>query len=270
MDDRPFGIIAGSGQFPVLAAQAARARGKRVVAVAHVGETWPELEQEVDEFHWVKLGQLGRIIKIFKDAGVQETIMAGAIDKTRLFTKALPDMKGLSLLTRLQEMRDDGILRTVASVLQADGVTVVASTVYLPELAAQEGVLTRHKPNKRGQSDIEFGFRIAKELGKLDIGQTVVVRRGAVVAVEAIEGTDDCILRGGELAKEDAVVVKVSKPDQDMRFDMPAVGLQTIRTMIRAKASILAVEAGKTLFFDAEKALALADENSIIVVGVNS
>ncbi len=269
-EDRPFGIIAGSGQFPILAARAARAQGKRVVAVAHTGETWAELEREVDEIHWVKLGQLGRIIKVFKDAGVQETIMAGAIAKTRLYSKALPDLKGLSLLTRLQELRDDGVLRTVASVLQEDGVTVVASTIYLPELTAREGVLTRRKPNKRGWSDIEFGFKIAKEVGKLDIGQTVVVRRGAVVAIEAIEGTDACILRGGVLARQDAVVVKVSKPDQDMRFDMPAVGLQTIDSMIKAKASILAVEAGKTLFFDSEKTIALADEHDMIIVGVNS
>lgn len=267
-ESRPIGIIAGSGQFPLMIARAARARGRRIVALAHVGETWPELEHEVDEVHWIKLGQLGKIVKTFQKAGVTEAIMAGAITKTKLYAKALPDLKGLSLLTKLREMRDDGILRAVASVLEAEGIKVQPSTLFSEELTVKPGVHSRRKPSKRQEEDIRFGFKIAKEIGKLDIGQTVVVRRGAVVALEAIEGTDACIERGGRLAREDAVVVKVSKPDQDLRFDMPAVGLKTVETLIEAKVAVLAVEAGKTLFFDFEKAVQLADEHKIVVVGV--
>ena len=270
MGENPLGIIAGSGQFPLLIARAARQRGRWVVVAAHVGETWPEIESEADEVRWIKLGQLGRIIKFFQESGVVEAVMAGAVTKTKLFSKALPDLKGLSLLTRLQQMRDDGILRAVASVLEAEGILVRPSTLLLPELAARPGVHTRCKPTKRQKSDVEFGFGIAKEVGRLDIGQTVVVRRGAVLALEAIEGTDACILRGGELGKEEAVVVKVSKPTQDLRFDMPAVGLTTIETMIRARASVLAVEAGKTIFFDFRRAVALADEHQLVVMGVES
>jgi DUF1009 family protein len=270
MEERPIGIIAGSGQFPLMIARAARAQGKSVVAVAHISETWPELESEVSEIHWVRLGQLGKIISVFKKFGVTDVIMAGAISKTKLYSKALPDLKGLSLLTRLKEMHDDGILRAVASVLEADGIKVRASTMFLPELAARLGVYTARKPNKRQASDISVGFKIAKEVGKLDIGQTVVVRRGAVVALEAMEGTDACILRGGQLADRDAVVVKVSKPHQDMRFDQPAVGLKTIETMIKARAAVLAIEAGKTIFFDVKKSISLADEHKMVVVGVES
>ena len=165
-------------------------------------ETWLELENEADEIHWVKLGQLGKIVKIFQKSGVTEAVMAGAISKTKLYSKALPDLKGLSLLTRLREMRDDGILRAVASVLEAEGIKVQPSTLFSEELAVKPGVHTRRRPTKRQEEDIRFGFKIAKEIGKLDIGQTVVVRRGAVVALEAIEGTDACIERGGGLARE--------------------------------------------------------------------
>ena len=160
------------------------------------------IEAEADETHWIKLGQLGKIVKIFKQSGVTDTVMAGAITKTKLYTKALPDLKALSLLTRLQEMRDDGILRAVASVLESDGIKVQPSTLFLPELVMKPGIHTTRKPNKRQMIDVEFGFNIAKEVGKLDIGQTVVVRRGAVLAIEAMEGTDGCILRGGRLAGE--------------------------------------------------------------------
>ncbi len=270
MSGKPIGIIAGSGQFPLLIARAAREAGYRVVVAAHVEETRPEIESESDDVHWVKLGQLGKIIKVFRDAGVTDAIMAGGITKTRLYSKAMPDLKGLSLLARLSEMRDDGILRAVSSVLETEGITVRASTLFLPNLAAKAGIYTRRKPNGRQRDDVEFGLRIAKEIGKLDIGQTVVVRRGAVLALEAMEGTDECILRGGMLGREDVVVVKVSKPSQDLRFDMPAVGLQTIETMRRAKASVLAVEAGRTLFFDVRDSVALADENDMVVMGVEA
>jgi hypothetical protein len=265
---KPIGLIAGNGQFPLLFARSAREQGREVVAVAHEGETLPELESLVREIHWIKLGQLGKIINIFKKAHVTEAVMAGGVAKTKLFSKARPDFKGLTLLTKIKHLKDDGVLRTVAAELEAEGITVQPSTLYLPDLLTQKGCHTKRKPTQQEEADIRFGFEAAKEVGRLDIGQTVVVRKKAVVALEAMEGTNECISRGGRLAREDAVIVKVSKPGQDLRFDVPAVGLETIETMIKANARVLAVEAGNTLFFDFLKSIALADEHKITVVGI--
>jgi UDP-2,3-diacylglucosamine hydrolase len=265
---KPIGLIAGNGQFPLLFAQAAREQGREVVAVAHEGETLPELESLVREIHWVKLGQLGKIINTFKHAQVTEAVMAGGVAKTKLFSRTRPDLRGLSLLTKIKHLKDDGVLRTVAAELEAEGITIEASTVYLPDLLTKRGCHTRRIPNKQEERDIQFGLEVAKEIGRLDIGQTVVVRKSAIVALEAMEGTNECILRGGRLARKNAVVVKVSKPGQDLRFDVPAVGLQTVEIMIQAQAGILAVEAGKTLFFNFRESISLADKHKIAVVGV--
>lgn len=264
------GLIAGNGQFPLMVARAASDRGIKVVAVAHVGETLPELESLAHEIHWIKLGQLGKIIKIFKRSQVKEALMAGGVSKTKLYSRTRPDLRGLSLLAKIKHVRDDGVLRALASELEAEGITIQPSTLYLPELMAEEGCYTKRRPNRHEQSDIQFGFEIAKEVGKLDIGQTVVVRKGAVVALEAIEGTDECIMRGCRLARKDAVIIKVSKPGQDLRFDVPAVGLGTIKAMIEGRAGVLAVEAGKTLFFDFKESMDLADKHNLVVVGVRS
>ena len=251
-----------------MVADAAMQRGFRVVAVAHVGETDPLLAHKVDDLEWIKLGQLGRLIKVFKKAGVTQTVMAGSINKKKMFENVRPDLRGLSLMSKLAIFHDDDILRAVAGELEREGIDIVSSAEHLPELLAPPGILTRRKPNPSEREDVEFGWKIAKELGRLDIGQCVVVRRKTVLALEAIEGTNEAILRGGALAKEKAVVVKVSKPNQDLRFDVPAVGLETIQVMSRVKASVLAIEAGKTLIFDKPATISYADQLKIVILSL--
>jgi DUF1009 family protein len=260
------GLIAGGGKFPLLVAESAGKRGIRTVAVAHKGETVPELADKVDEIIWIGLGQFGQLIKAFQSRGVERVLMAGTITKANMFTNVRPDIKGLAIMGKLAIFHDDDILRAVAKELEKEGITVVSSTTYLPELLAPSGCLTKRKPNKEERDDIEFGWRVAKELGQLDIGHCVVVRRKTILAVEAIEGTDRTIQRGGELADERAVVVKVSKPGQDLRFDLPAVGVNTIQVMSTVRASTLAIEAGKTIIFDQEEMIKLANSCGITIV----
>jgi len=249
----------------LMVARGARNMGYRVVAVAHHGETEVTLEREVDNIRWIKLGQFGKLLQTLKSAGATKAIMAGSITKKKMFENVLPDLKGLALMTKLTIFHDDDILRAVSQALEREGIQVVSSTYCLPELLAPAGCLSDRRPTKEEMRDIEVGWKVAKAIGRLDLGQCVVVRRKTVVAVEAIEGTDETILRGGRLAREKAVVVKVSKPNQDMRFDVPAVGLRTVETMARVKASALAIEAGKTLIFDKEQMLRCAKENSIAI-----
>ena len=264
----PIGLIAGGGQFPLLFAEAARARGRRVVAVAHVNETLPELEQQADVTCWVKLGQLGRIIKYFRQQGVGETVFAGTITKTRIFRDVLPDFKGLTLWNKIDVRLDDAILRAVARTLEEEGIRVIASTCYLDHLFFPQGLLSRKKPSAAQMEDIRFGWSIARAVGRLDIGQCVVVRDRSVLAVEAIEGTDAAIRRGGELAGSGAVVVKLKKPDQDFRFDLPATGEKTIATLAAVKGAVLAVEAGQSLLFDRAAMVRAADRAGIVVIGL--
>ena len=264
----PIGLIAGGGQFPLLFAEAARARGRRVVAVAHVNETLPELEQQADVTCWVKLGQLGRIIKYFRQEGVGETVFSGTITKTRIFHDVLPDFKGLTLWNKIDIRLDDAILRAVAQTLEEEGIRVIASTCYLDHLFFPQGLLSRKKPSTAQMEDIRFGWSIARAVGRLDIGQCVVVRDRSVLAVEAIEGTDAAIRRGGELAGSGAVVVKLKKPDQDFRFDLPATGEKTIATLAAVKGAVLAVEAGQSLLFDRAAMVRAADRAGIVVIGL--
>ena len=264
----PIGLIAGGGQFPLLFAEAARARGRRVVAVAHVNETLPELEQQADVTCWVKLGQLGRIIKYFRQEGVNETVFAGTITKTRIFHDVLPDFKGLTLWNKIDIRLDDAILRAVAQTLEEEGIRVIASTCYLDHLFFPQGLLSRKKPSTAQMEDIRFGWSIARAVGRLDIGQCVVVRDRSVLAVEALEGTDAAIRRGGELAGSGAVVVKLKKPDQDFRFDLPATGEKTIATLAAVKGAVLAVEAGQSLLFDRAAMVRAADRAGIVVIGL--
>ena len=273
MTDQPkaaaIGLIAGGGQFPLLFAQAARARGRRVVAIAHVNETSPELEALADRIYWVKLGQLGKIIASFRREGVCETVFAGTITKTRIFHDILPDFKGLTLWSKIDRRQDDAILRAVAMTLEEEGIRVLASTCYLDHLFFPQGLLTNKKPSSDHLDDIRFGWKVAREVGRLDIGQCVVVRDRTVLAVEAIEGTDAAIRRGGELAGSGAVVVKLKKPEQDFRFDLPATGVKTIDTLAAVKGAVLAVEAGQSLIFDREAMVEAANRAGIVVVGVS-
>ena len=260
------GIIAGGGQFPVIVADAAKKQGLRVTVVAFEGEADPALTDRVDEIEWIKLGQLGKLIKAFKQRNVSKALMAGSINKSRMFGNIKPDLKGLAFLSKFAIFHDDNILRSLASELYEEGIEIVSSTIYLPELLAPEGCLTKRTPNKEEKRDMEIGWKVAKELGRLDIGQCVVVRDKTILALEAIDGTNATILRGGEIAGEKAVVVKVSKPDQDLRFDVPSVGIETLKTMSQVKASVLAVEAGKTLMFDRQEMIAYADTKGIAIV----
>ena len=264
----PIGLIAGGGQFPLLFAAAAKERGRKVIAVCHQNETTAELADCVDAACWVKLGQLGKIIKFFHGQGVQETVFCGTITKTRIFKDILPDLKGLTLWNKIDTKLDDAILRAVAGALEDEGIKVLASTCYLEHLFFPKGVLTRKRPSKEHVEDIRFGWKIVREVGRLDIGQCVVVRGRSVLAVEAIEGTDAAIKRGGELAGSGAVVVKLKKPGQDFRFDLPATGTKTIETLASVNGDVLAVEAGQSLVFDCDAMVAAANRAGIVVVGL--
>lgn len=250
-------------------AEAARKEGRRVVAIGHRGESLPELELKADVTYWVKLGQLGKIIKYFRSESVRETVFAGTITKTRMFKDVMPDLKGLTLWNKIDVRQDDAILRAVAGSLEQEGIQVIPSTCYLEHLLFPEGLLTRKKPTNEQLEDIRFGWQIAREIGRLDIGQCVVVRDRSVLAVEAIEGTDAAIRRGGKLGVSGVVVVKLKKPNQDFRFDLPATGMQTIETLAEVKGAVLAVEAGQSLLFDKDRMVALADRFGVVVMGVS-
>jgi DUF1009 family protein len=218
------GLIAGKGQFPLLFAQSARSQGLEVVAAAHQGETDPALEALAHRILWVYVGQLGKIIRFFKTNGITQAVMAGGITRGRLFKDFRPDLRSLLLVRRVGTGHDDRLLKALAEEFEQEGIRIEPSTLFMPDLVTPPGPLSRRRPTSAEQQDLDLGFRIAKEIGRLDIGQCVVVRRGVVVALEAIEGTDETIRRGGRLAGPGAVVVKVSKPEQDLRFDVPAVG----------------------------------------------
>jgi UDP-2,3-diacylglucosamine hydrolase len=268
VDQKKIGIIAGGGQFPLLFIEAARAAGRQVMVIAHKGETDQRVAEAADGVCWVKLGQLGKVISWFKEHGVGETVFLGSITKTRIFRDIIPDFKALTLWNTINTKQDDAILRAVAGALEKEQIAVRESTMYLQHLLFPQGVLTRKKPNREQKADIIFGWQHARAIGQLDIGQCVVVRNQTVVAVEAIEGTDAAIRRGGVLAREKAVVVKVKKPGQDFRFDLPATGITTIHTLAEVKGSVLAVEAGQALLFDREAMIRAADDAGIVVVGI--
>lgn len=262
------GLIAGSGQFPIIFSRAAERQGLQVYAVAHLGETEPRLEGLVEAVRWIRLGQVKPLIEFFNTNGVKDAVMAGAITKTKMFLDVRPDMKALKVLATVNHTQDDGLLRAFAGELEKEGIIIRSATFLLSELLARKGCWTQRKPSKSEMADVRFGWRIVREIGRLDIGQTLVVRDGSVMAVEAIDGTDATIRRGGELGRKKTVVVKASKPNQDMRFDMPAVGVKTIQTMLDVKASVLAVEAGKTVVFDEEEMVSLADKHGIAIIAI--
>ena len=266
MGDAPIGLIAGSGRFPVLFAQAAARAGRAVVAVAHEGETDPELPRHVARCSWVKLGQLGRIAEALRSGGCSEAVFCGGVRKVRLFDLR-PDWLGVKVLAGLRSFGDDAALRAIAEALEREGVRVVSPLPLVPDLLAPRGPIGRRALSGEEREDAEAGFAVARALGNLDVGQTVVVKRGVVLAVEAMEGTDACIARGGELA-EGAVVVKAFKPQQDARFDVPAVGPETVTAMQAARCIALAVEAGKAILLDREALAAEADRAGIAVEGV--
>ena len=269
-DGERIGLIAGNGRFPIIFADNARRLGYHVSAVAHEGETEPELAGHVDRIHWIKIGQLNKLIKAFKEDNVHQTVMLGGIKKTHIFTTLRPDFRTLALAARVALWKDDDILRELAKELEREGIAICESTFGLEGILVEEGTLTARTPSEKEWEDIRYGWEVAQEIGRLDIGQCVVVKDRVVVAVEAVEGTDGAIKRGGDLAKEGAVVVKRSKPQQDLRFDLPAIGPRTIEVMASVKASVLAIEAGRTILLDREIMLDKARFARIAIVGITT
>jgi len=265
------GIIAGNGKFPFLALQGARDLGHDVTVIAIKEEAFPDLEasaQKADAaLHWVSLGQLGKCIKLLKAAGVSQAVMAGQVRHVKIFSGIIPDLTLLSVLKRLKARNTDALISAVADVMKDEGIHLLDSTMFLAPLLAREGVLSNRAPDERERADLEFGYRIADAIAALDIGQTIAVKHKAVVAVEAMEGTDEVIGRAGHLAGPGVCIVKVAKPKQDMRFDVPVIGLATIQAMRIAGATTLSVDAGKTLVLDGEHVFASANEAAIAIVG---
>ena len=263
------GLIAGSGRFPLIFAQNARESGVRVITVAHRGETAEEIERFAEEVTWVHVGQLGKIIRTFRNADVRNAVMAGGIRKARLLSQFRPDPRGLALLARMKRRDDDYLLRGVAAELEREGIRVLESTLFLERIIpAEPGVLTRTGPGPEQWKDVRLGIPVAKTLGDLGIGQTLVLKAGVILAVEAVEGTDAAIRRGGEMVDGAVVVVKMSKPQQDLRFDVPAVGPGTIEVLKEVGGGVLAVEPRRSILLDKEKLLAAADRAGIAVVAV--
>lgn len=265
------GIIAGNGRFPFLALQGARSLGHDVTVIAVKEEAFPELEQAARDaeaqLHWVSLGHLGKCIKLLKAAGARQAIMAGQVKHARIFSGIIPDLTLLSVLTRLKARNTDALIAAVADVLAGEGIELLNSTAFLEPLLARGGTLSGRAPDESELADIAFGYRMADAIAGLDIGQTIVVKDKAVVAVEAMEGTDAVIRRAGEIAGPGTRVVKVAKPAQDMRFDVPVVGVATIAVMRAAGATAISVDAGRTLIVDGDRFVAAADDAGIAVVG---
>ena len=263
------GVLAGIGQLPVECAKAAKAQGHEVYAVALLPETEPALRDYADDYQQISVFKVGRILSYLKKNKVTQVTMIGKVTKELLYAhKAMPDFKTMQILMKLPDRRDDTVMEALVAAVESTGARVVDQTALIRPLMPSAGVLTRRKPTTEEKQDMEFGFRMAKEIGRLDVGQTVVVKHLAVMALEAIEGTDACIRRGGKLARGGAVVAKVAKPQQDTRFDVPAVGLTTLKTMVEVGAKALVIEADRTLLAEKEEVLALADANDITIVAM--
>ncbi len=268
MAGEPLGLIAGNGRFPFLAAAGARRAGRRVVAVAIREEASPELEAQVDELHWIGLGQLGRGIEVLHGAGAREAIMAGQVKHRQIFSGIVPDLKMLGLLARLAFQNTDSLIGAVADALAREGITLLPSVAFLGDQLATVGTMTRRQPDRQERRDVEYGEKVARTLAGMDLGQTAVVKDRAAVALEAMEGTDETILRAGRIAGPGTTVVKVAKPRQDMRFDVPVVGEGTLAAMREAGSRVLALDAGKTLIIDRGDFLARADAEGVAVLGL--
>jgi UDP-2,3-diacylglucosamine hydrolase len=275
----PIGLLAGWGRFPIVVAEALRREGRPTFCLGIVGEADAALAGLCDGFHWVGLAKLGRAIRYFKRHGIREATMAGKFHKITLFQpgawiRFLPDWRMLRaaiphFITRRKDCRDDSLLGMVVHEFAADGIRFQPATDYAPQLLIPPGQLTRRGPSPWQWKDIEFGWSVAKQMGGLDVGQSVAVKDQTVLAVEAIEGTDGCIRRAGSLCQGGAfLVVKVAKPQQDMRFDVPTIGIDTVRTMVESRAKVLAVEARKTIFLDQTAVIDFADRNKLVIVAL--
>lgn len=261
-----WGLIAGNGRFPFLVLEGARSQGIEMAVIAIKEEASPELEKIAKSLHWVSLGELSKTIELLQQEGVKQAVMAGQVKHNKIFSAIRPDWKLAKLLFSLPKKNTDSLIGAVAKVLHDEGIQLVDSTLFLQPLLPELGVLTKRTPTASESADIEYGHGVARQIAGMDIGQTVVISDRACVAVEAMEGTDETIARAARIATGKAfVVVKVSKPKQDMRFDVPVVGLPTIQQMKSAGATALAIDAGRTLLFDRAKLIELADASGIAI-----
>ena len=261
-----YGLIAGNGKFPFMVLEGARKAGAAISVVALREETDKDIERVADSLQWVSIGQLGKMIRFLKAEGVERAIMAGQVKHVQIFSGVIPDARMLKLLLKLPRRNTDALIGAVADELLGEGIELIDSTYFLKDYLPEPGILTRRGPEGREREDIDYGLEIAREIARLDLGQTIVIRAKACVAIEAMEGTDETIRRAGQLAKGRLTVVKVAKPAQDMRFDVPVVGLPTIEAMLSAGATCLSVTAGKTLLFDRDEMILLANQNKIAIV----
>jgi DUF1009 family protein len=276
-----YGLIAGNGRFPFMVVAAARRAGVALAVAAIREETDPSIENEVERVTWVGIGQLGKMIKFFKGEGVEKAIMAGQVKHVQIFSRAVPDARMLKLLLKLPRRNTNSLIGAVAAELASEGIDLIDSTYFLQDYLPRPGNLTNRKPNAAERADVEYGLEIGREMAGLDLGQTIVVRGKACVAIEAMEGTDETIRRAGELLRGGRqtrkrlrltsgalTVLKLSKPNQDMRFDVPVIGVPTIETMIAAGATCLCISAGKTLMFDRDEMIAMANKHKLAIVAV--
>jgi len=268
------GLIAGNGRFPFLVLDAARSLGYDVTVIALKEEASKEIDEAAARepkaaVHWISIGQLGTFLKILKDAGLTQAVMAGQVKHIKIFGGFVPDLTAMSLLSRVKAMNTDALIAAVADLMREQGVELINSTAFLEPLLAGAGQLSQRAPTDAERKDLEFGYRMADTIAGLDIGQTIAVKHQAVVAVEAMEGTDETIARAGHLAGDGVAIIKVAKPNQDMRFDVPIVGLATIQAMRVAGARVLSLDAGRTLIFEREAFFASANEAGIAIVGRN-
>ena len=276
-----YGLIAGNGRFPFMVVAGARRAGVALSVAAIREETDPSIEDEVERLIWVGIGQLGKMINFFKGEGVEKAIMAGQVKHVQIFSRAVPDARMLRMLLKLPRRNTNSLIGAVAAELASEGIDLIDSTFFLQDYLPSPGILTNRKPNAAERADVEYGLEIAREMAELDLGQTIVVRGKACVAIEAMEGTDETIRRAGELlggggqarkrlrlTSGALTVLKLSKPDQDMRFDVPVIGVPTIETMIAAGATCLCISAGKTLMFDRDEMIAIANKHKLAILAV--
>ena len=266
------GLIAGNGRFPFLVLEAARSLGYDVTIIALKEEASADIDAAAAKapaaaVHWISIGQLGAFLKIVKDAGLTQAVMAGQVKHAKIFGGFVPDLTAMTLLARVKAMNTDALIAAVADLMREHGVELIDSTAFLAPLLAGAGQLGHLAPSDRERQDLTFGYRMADAIAGLDIGQTIAVKHAAVVAVEAMEGTDAVIARAGDLAGPGVTIIKVAKPNQDMRFDVPIVGIPTIWAMARAGATVLSLDAGKALMFDKQQMITAADDAGIAIVG---
>lgn len=266
------GLIAGNGRFPFLVLDAARSLGYDVTVIALKEEASAEIDEAAARapaaaVHWISIGQLGTFLKILKDAGLTQAVMAGQVKHIKIFGGFVPDLTAMSLLSRVKAMNTDALIAAVADLMRDHGVELINSTAFLEPLLAGPGQLSQRVPTEAERKDLEFGYRMADTIAGLDIGQTIAVKHQAVVAVEAMEGTDETIARAGQLAGGGVAIIKVAKPNQDMRFDVPIVGLATVQAMRLAGATVLSLDAGRALIFDREAFFTSANDAGIAIVG---